>query len=77
MNEMDRLIDVLDSLRDDKNFGSDDAQKKHIIECTECKEKCSFIKRGFKKYPYVLCFNLLDVLFLIALFVLTATNVLS
>lgn len=51
MNEMDRLIDVLDSLRDDKNFGSDDAQKKHIIECTECKEKCSFIKRGFKKYP--------------------------
>lgn len=26
MNEMDRLIDVLDSLRDDKNFGSDDAQ---------------------------------------------------
>lgn len=53
------------------------ATKCKSIECTECKEKCSFIKRGFKKYPYVLCFNLLDVLFLIALFVLTATNVLS
>lgn len=53
------------------------ATKCKSIECTECKEKCSFIKRGFKKYPYVLCFNLLDVLFLIALFVLTTTNVLS
>ena len=33
MNEMTRLIEILDSLTDISNFSSDCAQQNHIVEC--------------------------------------------
>lgn len=51
------------------------AVKCKSIDCSMCKEKCGFIKRSWRKYPYPLCFNLLDAFLLIVLLLLTICKI--